>query len=88
MANARGYKSVIVMPETQSQEKIDFLRMIGADLRLVPAKPYRDPGNYVHVSQRLAQELGAIWANQFDNLANREAHRQTTGAEIWAQTEG
>jgi cysteine synthase A len=88
VANARGYKSVIVMPETQSQEKIDFLRMIGADLRLVPAKPYRDPGNYVHVSQRLAEELGALWANQFDNLANREAHRQTTGAEIWAQTEG
>jgi cysteine synthase A len=88
VANARGYKSVIVMPETQSREKIEFLRMIGADLRLVPAKPYKDPGNYVHVSQRLAQELGALWANQFDNLANREAHRQTTGAEIWAQTEG
>jgi cysteine synthase A len=88
VANARGYKSVIVMPETQSQEKIDFLRMIGADLRLVPAKPYKDPGNYVHVSKRLAQELGAVWANQFDNLANREGHRLTTGAEIWAQTAG
>jgi len=88
VANARGYKSVIVMPETQSQEKIDFLRMIGADLRLVPAKPYRDPGNYVHVSERLAQELGGVWANQFDNLANREAHRLTTGAEIWEQTGG
>jgi len=88
VANARGYKSVIVMPETQSQEKIDFLRMIGADLRLVPAKPYKDPGNYVHVSQRLAEELGAVWANQFDNLANREGHRLTTGAEIWAQTGG
>ncbi len=88
VANARGYKSVIVMPETQSQEKIDFLRMIGADLRLVPAKPYKDPGNYVHVSERLAKELGAVWANQFDNLANREGHRLTTGAEIWAQTGG
>ncbi len=88
VANARGYKSVIVMPETQSQEKIDFLRMIGADLRLVPAKPYKDPGNYVHVSERLAKELGALWANQFDNLANREGHRRSTGAEIWAQTAG
>jgi cysteine synthase A len=88
VANARGYKSVIVMPDTQSREKIDFLRMIGADLRLVPAKPYKDPGNYVHVSRRLAEEMGALWANQFDNLANREGHRATTGAEIWAQTEG
>jgi cysteine synthase A len=88
VANARGYKSVIVMPETQSREKIDFLRMIGADLRLVPAKPFKDPGNYVHVSQRLAAEMGALWANQFDNLANREGHRLTTGAEIWAQTQG
>jgi cysteine synthase len=93
VGNARGYRSVIVMPETQSQEKIDFLRMIGADLRLVPAKPYRDPGNYVHVSRRLAEEMAAengntIWANQFDNLANREGHRITTGAEIWDQTGG
>ncbi|HTQ70692.1 MAG TPA: cysteine synthase A [Acidocella sp.] len=88
VANALGYKSIIVMPETQSQEKIDFLRMIGADLRLVPAKPFKDPGNYVHVSRRLAQELGAVWANQFDNLANREGHRATTGPEIWAQTGG
>ena len=88
VGNARGYRSVIVMPETQSQEKIDFLRMIGADLRLVPAKPYRDPGNYVHVSRRLAEETGAVWANQFDNLANREGHRATTGPEIWEQTEG
>ena len=75
VGNARGYRCVIVMPETQSQEKIDFLRMIGADLRLVPAKPYRDPGNYVHVSRRMAEETGAVWANQFDNLANREGHR-------------
>nr|WP_294544170.1 cysteine synthase A [uncultured Rhodopila sp.] len=93
VGNAGGYRSVIVMPETQSQEKIDFLRMIGADLRLVPAKPYRDPGNYVHVSRRLAEELAAetgnaIWANQFDNPANREGHRATTGAEIWDQTGG
>ncbi|EKN01021.1 MULTISPECIES: cysteine synthase A [Acidocella] len=88
VANALGYKSVIVMPETQSQEKIDFLRMIGADLRLVPAKPFKDPGNYVHVSRRLAEEMGAVWANQFDNLANREGHRATTGPEIWAQTGG
>jgi len=93
VGNARGYRSVIVMPETQSQEKIDFLRMIGADLRLVPAKPYRDPGNYVHLSRRLAEEMAAetgnaIWANQFDNLANREGHRISTGAEIWDQTGG
>jgi cysteine synthase A len=88
VANALGYKSVVVMPETQAQEKIDFLRMIGADLRLVPAKPYRDEGNYVHVSRRLAAELGAVWANQFDNLANREGHRLTTGPEIWEQTGG
>jgi len=88
VGNARGYKTVIVMPETQSQEKIDFLRMIGADLRLIPAKPYRDPGNYVHVSRRLAEEIGAVWANQFDNLANREGHRLTTGPEIWHQTAG
>ena len=88
VGHARGYRVVIVMPETQSREKIDFLRMIGADLRLVPAKPYRDPGNYVHVSRRLAEELGGVWANQFDNLANREGHRATTGREIWEQTGG
>jgi cysteine synthase A len=87
VANARGYKSVVVMPETQSREKIEFLRMIGAELKLVPAKPFRDPGNYVHVSRRLAEETGAVWANQFDNLANREGHRKT-GMEIWEQTEG
>jgi cysteine synthase len=88
VGNARGYRCVIVMPETQSKEKIDFLRMIGADLRLVPAKPYRDPGNYVHVSRRMAEETGAVWANQFDNLANREGHRASTGPEIWEQTGG
>jgi cysteine synthase A len=94
VGNARGYRTVIVMPETQSQEKKDFLRLIGAELRLVPAKPYRDPGNYVRVSERLAAEMaetepnGAIWANQFDNVANREGHRRTTGEEIWAETGG
>ncbi len=88
VGNARGYRCVIVMPETQSKEKIDFLRMIGADLRLVPAKPFRDPGNYVHLSRRMAEEMDAVWANQFDNLANREGHSAFTGPEIWDQTEG
>ncbi|WP_145752414.1 cysteine synthase A [Nitrospirillum amazonense] len=94
VGNAWGFKTVIVMPETQSQEKKDMLRLIGADLRLVSAVPYKDPGNYVHVSRRIAEELaatepnGAIWANQFDNLANREGHRATTGVEIWEQTGG
>jgi len=94
VGNARGYRTIIVMPETQSQEKKDFLRLIGADLRLVPAKPFKDPGNYVHVSRRLAEELaasepnGVLWANQFDNLANREGHYRTTGQEIWQQTGG
>jgi cysteine synthase len=93
VGNARGYRCVIVMPETQSKEKIDFLRMIGADLRLIPAKPYRDPGNYVHVSRRMAEDMAAagesvIWANQFDNLANRDGHRVMTGPEIWDQTSG
>jgi cysteine synthase A len=92
-ANARGWKSVIVVPETQSREKLDFLRMIGADLRLVQAKPYADPGNYVHVSRRLAEEMGGeaagvLYANQFDNLANGRAHEQTTGPEIWKQAGG
>ncbi len=88
VANARGYRTIIVMPETQSKEKQDALRLLGADLRLVPAKPYRDPGNYVRVSERLAAELGAVWANQFDNLANREGHRTGTGEELWTQTGG
>jgi len=88
VGNARGYRCVIVMPETQSKEKIDFLRMIGADLRLVPAKPQRDPGHYTHTSRRLAEEMGAVWANQFDNLANRDGHQATTGVEIWEQTDG
>ena len=94
VGNALGYRTVIVMPDTQSQEKKDFLRLVGADLRLVPAAPYKEPGNYVRVSERLAADLaetserGAIWANQFDNVANREGHRRTTGAEIWQQTGG
>lgn len=94
VANARGYRSVIVMPETQSQEKKDALRVCGADLRLVPALPYRDPGNYVRVSERLAGELaethkgGVVWANQFDNIVNRQGHFETTGPEIWEQTDG
>ncbi|MFN3077983.1 MAG: cysteine synthase A [Alphaproteobacteria bacterium] len=88
VGNARGYRTVIVMPETQSQEKKDLLRLCGADLRLVPAVPYRDPGNYVHYSERLATEIGGFWANQFDNVANREGHRLTTGPEILRQTEG
>jgi cysteine synthase len=88
VGNALGYRTVIVMPDTQSQEKKDFLRVVGADLRLVPAAPYRESGNYVHVSERLATELDAVWANQFDNLANREGHRRATGAEIWQQTGG
>jgi cysteine synthase A len=94
VGNARGYRSIIVMPETQSQEKKDMLRLCGADLRLVPAVPYANPMNYIRYSERLAQEVaarephGAIWANQFDNTANRAAHIETTGAEIWEQTEG
>jgi cysteine synthase A len=94
VANALGYRTVIVIPETQSQEKKDALRLLGAELAEVPAVPYRDPNNYVRYSQRLAAKLaetepnGAIWANQFDNLANRDGHIRTTAEEIWAQTEG
>ncbi|HEX2885038.1 cysteine synthase A [Vineibacter terrae] len=94
VGNAKGYRTVIVMPETQSQEKKDMLLLCGADLRLVPAVPYKDPNNYVKYSGRLAEELarteanGAIWANQFDNVANRDGHFATTGPEIWDQTDG
>ncbi len=94
VANALGYKTVIVMPDTQSQEKIDMLRLCGCDLRLVPAVPYKDPKNYVRYSGSLAEEIAksepneAIWANQFDNIANRQAHLETTGPEIWDQTDG
>jgi cysteine synthase A len=92
--NARGYKTIIVMPETQSQEKKDMLRLLGADLRLVPAKPYKDPGNYVRYSEQLAIEMnetlggGVMWANQFDNIANQQGHYQYTAPEIWEQTSG
>ncbi|WP_299884565.1 cysteine synthase A [uncultured Ruegeria sp.] len=89
-----GFKTVIVIPETQSEEKKDMLRLAGAQLVQVPAAPYRNPNNFVHYSRRLAEELaqtepnGAIWANQFDNVANRQAHVETTGPEIWEQTGG
>ncbi|MDJ0647759.1 MAG: cysteine synthase A [Xenococcaceae cyanobacterium MO_188.B19] len=89
ICNAKGYKCLIVIPETQSQEKIDTLRTLGAEVRTVPAVPYKNPNNYVKVSGRLAEEMdNAIWANQFDNLANRIAHYETTGEEIWQQTDG
>ena len=94
VANALGYKSVIVIPETQSQEKKDALTLLGAELIQVPAKPYKNPNNYIKISGRLAEKLnrelpgGAIWANQFDNVANRQAHVEGTGPEIWQQTQG
>ncbi|MBX3491728.1 MAG: cysteine synthase A [Parvibaculum sp.] len=94
VGNALGFRSVIVIPDTQSQEKKDMLRLCGAELIEVPAVPYKDPNNYVKYSGRLAEELaakepnGAIWANQFDNVANRLAHIETTGPEIWKQTDG
>ena len=88
VGNARGYRTVIVIPETQSQEKKDMLRLCGAELREVPAVPYKDPNNYVHVSERLAKEMGAFWANQWDNTANRDGHYRSTGPEIWEQTDG
>ncbi|SLN20900.1 Putative cystathionine beta-synthase [Pseudoruegeria aquimaris] len=91
---AMGFKTVIVIPETQSEEKKDMLRLAGAELVQVPAVPYRNPNNYVRYSERLAAELaktepnGAVWANQFDNVANRQAHYETTAPEIWEQTQG
>jgi cysteine synthase A len=94
VGNALGYRSVIVIPETQSQEKKDMLRLAGAELVEVPAVPYKNPNNYVKLSGRLAARMaenepnGAIWANQFDNVANRQAHIETTGPEIWRQTDG
>jgi cysteine synthase A len=94
VANALGYKTVIVIPDTQSQEKKDLLRLQGAELIEVPAVPYSDPNNYVKLSGRLAERLakehpaGAIWANQFDNVANRQGHFDSTGPEIWTQTNG
>jgi len=94
VGNALGYRSVIVIPETQSQEKKDTLRLCGAELVEVPAVPFSNPNNYVKLSGRLAEQLskseknGAIWANQFDNVANRQGHVETTGPEIWRQTDG
>ena len=94
VGNARGYRTVIVIPQTQSQEKKDALRLCGADLREVPAAPYSDPNNYVHVAERLAAELarsepnGVLYANQWDNLSNRDGHVRSTGPEIWQQTDG
>ncbi|NMG10067.1 cysteine synthase A [Brasilonema sp. UFV-L1] len=88
ICNAKGYKCLIIIPDTQSQEKMDALRALGAEVRPVPAVPYKDPNNYVKLSGRIAAEMeNAIWANQFDNLANRRAHYETTGPEIWAQTD-
>src|SRR5436189_1443728 len=88
VGQAKGYRTVIVIPETQSPEKITLLRTLGAEVMTVPEKPYRDPGNYNHVARRLAEEKGWFWANQFDNTANRQIHYQTTGPEIWNQTAG
>lgn len=89
VANALGYKTVIVMPETQSREKMDTLRALRAELVLVPAAPFSNPGHFVHTSRRIAEETeGAIWANQFDNIANRRAHIESTAAELWEQMEG
>ncbi|HXD06303.1 MAG TPA: cysteine synthase A [Burkholderiaceae bacterium] len=94
VGNACGYRTVIVIPQTQSQEKKDALRLYGAELREVPAVPYSDPNNYVHVAERLAAELarsephGVLYANQWDNLSNRNGHMRSTGPEIWAQTDG
>src|SRR5262245_14438187 len=94
VGNARGYRTVIVIPETQSQEKKDMLRLCGAELREVPAVPFKNPKNYVHVAERLARDLakeeprGVLYANQWDNLSNREGHYRSTGPEIWEQTGG
>ena len=88
VANAMGFKTVIVIPDTQAQEKKDVLRQLGAELIEVPAVPYKNPNNYVRYSGRLAKAMGAVWANQFDNIANRNAHIEGTGPEIWSQTNG
>src|SRR5476649_112028 len=93
VGNAMGFRTVIVIPDTQSQEKKDALKLLGAELIEVPAVPYKDPNNYVKISGRIAEQLaseknGAVWANQFDNVANRQAHIEGTGPEIWHQTNG
>jgi len=88
ICNARGYRCVIVIPDTQTQEKIDLLRTLGAEVHTVPAKPYKDPNNYQKIAGRMAGDMdNAIWANQFDNVANRQGHYETTGPEIWGQTD-
>lgn len=88
IGHAKGYQTVIVIPETQAPEKLTLLRTLGADVRPVAEKPYRDPDNYNHIARRLAEEKGWFWANQFDNTANRDVHYRTTGPEIWEQTKG
>ncbi len=94
VGNALGYRTIIVMPNTQSQEKVDTLRAYGAEVRLIPAVPYKNPAHFIHTSRRLAEEMNgrdpgsAFWANQFDNMANSAFHEETTGPEIWAQTDG
>jgi cysteine synthase A len=94
VGNSLGYPTIIVMPDNQSQDKVDTLLALGADVRLVPACPFKDPGHFVHQSRRIAEELNAedlgsaLWANQFDNVANREFHQATTGQEVWEQTNG
>lgn len=88
IGHARGYRTVVIIPETQTPEKITLLKTLGAEVRTVPAKPYSDPENYNHIARRLAEENGWFWANQFDNTANRIAHYRSTGPEIWQQTNG
>jgi cysteine synthase A len=88
IGRARGYRTVIVIPNNQSPEKMHLLRTLGAEVKAVPEKPYKDPENYNHIARRLAEERGWFWANQFDNTANRDAHYRSTGPEIWKQTEG
>src|SRR3954467_2758096 len=88
IGRARGHQTVIVIPETQSPEKISLLRILGAEVIAVPEKPYRDPENYNHIARRMAEERGWFWANQFDNTSNRQAHYHTTGPEIWKQSDG
>jgi cysteine synthase len=88
IGRARGYRTVIVIPNNQSPEKMQLLRTLGAEVKAVPEKPYKDPENYNHIARRLAEERGWFWANQFDNTANRDAHYRSTGPEIWKQTDG
>src|SRR2546430_17125921 len=87
IGRARGYRTVIVIPNNQSPEKMHLLRTLGAEVKAGPEKPYKDPENYNHIARRLAEERGRFWANQFDNTANFDAHYRSTGSEIWEQTE-